>query len=459
MDGSTLPTKNVEDLLVQSVRSEHGFTPLRVEGTLPPSLTGTLYRTGPALFEVFGKRVSHIFEADGGISATRFSGGRAEGAYRIIESEGRRRELRTKRMEYGFAAPWHKRMRAALAGDVKNTGNTNVFFHQGKLYALMEGAIPTEIHPDSLATLGETRFGKTIKGAFSAHPHYVPARRTTYNFGMRYGRETCLDVYALPDAGTPTCIASVPVPAVMLHDFIATESHLVFFIAPLRVSVWRALLQVGTFGDLFRWVPEKGTEVIAVPIDRPEAVRRFTVDAFYQWHFANAFEENGSIVVDFVRYADASSLTSIGDADIAEGALVRARLGRERDTLTFETLEASNGDFPIVDPRYMGKPHDVVFRTLDEKRGRGLSRFDLARGEATFFRDEATRAYSEGVFVPKHAGAREGEGHLLSLVLDARTETSHVAVFDAERLAEGPVARAFFDHAIPMTFHGTFVSG
>ena len=30
---------------------------------------------------------------------------------------------------------------------------------------------------------------------------------------------------------------------------------------------------------------------------------------------------------------------------------------------------------------------------------------------------------------------------------------------DALRLSEGPVARAWFDHQIPITFHGTFAPG
>jgi carotenoid cleavage dioxygenase-like enzyme len=36
---------------------EHGFVPLAVEGTMPPDLTGTLYRNGPGIFELFGLAV------------------------------------------------------------------------------------------------------------------------------------------------------------------------------------------------------------------------------------------------------------------------------------------------------------------------------------------------------------------------------------------------------------------
>jgi all-trans-8'-apo-beta-carotenal 15,15'-oxygenase len=33
---------------------EHGFEPLRMEGTLPQELSGTLYRIGPSLVSTFG---------------------------------------------------------------------------------------------------------------------------------------------------------------------------------------------------------------------------------------------------------------------------------------------------------------------------------------------------------------------------------------------------------------------
>lgn len=41
---------------------EHGFEPLRVEGTLPAELSGTLYRAGPSLFSSFGKPYGHLFD-------------------------------------------------------------------------------------------------------------------------------------------------------------------------------------------------------------------------------------------------------------------------------------------------------------------------------------------------------------------------------------------------------------
>ncbi|MBK7761323.1 MAG: carotenoid oxygenase family protein [Deltaproteobacteria bacterium] len=61
---------------------------MRIEGRLPEGLHGTLYRNGPGLFELHGKRLRHAFEADGVISAVRFGGGAAQGAARVVETDG-----------------------------------------------------------------------------------------------------------------------------------------------------------------------------------------------------------------------------------------------------------------------------------------------------------------------------------------------------------------------------------
>lgn len=66
---------------------------------------------------------------------------------------------------------------------------------------------------------------------------------------------------------------------------------------------------------------------------------------------------------------------------------------------------------------------------------------------------------SEPVFVPRPPSTAEDDGSLLTLVYDTASHTSHVAVLDAQHLADGPVARAWFDHHIPFTFHGIWVDG
>ncbi len=75
------PRKAMADnLLLRSL--SHGFEPLRLEGQLPDDLRGTLYRAGPGLFERFGTKLAHPFEADGAVTAVRLGPSGALGASR-----------------------------------------------------------------------------------------------------------------------------------------------------------------------------------------------------------------------------------------------------------------------------------------------------------------------------------------------------------------------------------------
>ncbi|WP_437907157.1 carotenoid oxygenase family protein [Sorangium sp. So ce327] len=454
------------------LEAEYGFTPLAVEGTLPEGLEGTLFRVGPARATLFGVRVPHSFEADGGVLAVRLSGGRAEGAHRLVRSRGLVEELAAGRRLYGSTLSWPKRVLHALQGKRrgKNVANTSPFLAGGRLFALVESGRPTELDPATLDTLGESDLGGAVGPTFSAHPHRVAARKTSYNFGVRYGRRTQIDLYAVDDDdGRARSLGAVPLPApVMLHDFCATRRHLVFFVSPAIIRVGRAMLQWGGFESWVRFEPRRGTEVIVVDIDDVSRVRRFGVDAFFQWHFANAYDDGEDLVVDLVRHRTLATLGAIGKdpdrpelASVDGGVLVRHRVRAGREQLLVEDLGGVVGEFPRVDPRVEGDRHGAVFLATkgraDDPHGNAIARVDVDTGAITLARVAQHERPSEPVFVPRAPGAPEGDGHVLALVTDAKAGKSAIHVWDAAHMNDGPAARVHLLHASPQTFHGAFL--
>jgi all-trans-8'-apo-beta-carotenal 15,15'-oxygenase len=438
----------------ESMRREHGFEPLRVEGEVPEALRGTLYRVGPGLFEAQGRRYGHIFEGDGAVCAVRFDGGRASGAHRLVRSEGLREERDVGRPLYGTVASWPRRVVNALRMRAKNAANTNLLVWQNRLFALFEPSRPTELSFE-LDTLGERDLDGAVITALSAHPHAVAKHDAIYNFGVRYGRTTHLDLFRLPAQGPAERLGSVPLRApVMLHDFIATERHLVFFVSPAMIRVVRALLGLNPFEHLVGWRPERGTEVIVVPIDDPERATRFDVDAFYQWHFSNAFEQNGELFVDFVKYANLDTLGALteGVEHIEGGKLTRARVDPRRGRLVHEELDDVPSEFPRMDPRWEGGFYERLWLS----QGSSLSQHDLGAGRRAEHRLPAGHFASEPVFVPRSAKAPQGDGWVLALVYDHGTALSYVSVVDTARFDDEPVARVWFDHHVPITFHGVW---
>jgi all-trans-8'-apo-beta-carotenal 15,15'-oxygenase len=448
-------------LWTEDVPREHGFEPLEIEGTLPAELRGTLYRNGPGLFGQHGRRYTHPFEGDGCVTAVRLENGRAFGACKITESAGLREERAAGKILYGLSAPWLRRVSNMMRGKQKNTANTNVMMWQGRLYALMEAGIPTEIDPIDLRTRGDSTLDGAVVSMFSAHPHRVASRRAIYNFGLEYGRKTRLHVYELPDVGAARHLGAVDLPGPpMLHDFIATDTHLVFFLSPVRVDVPRMMLQIGSFPELFRYKPELGTEVICVPIDRPHEPVRFTVEAFYQWHFTNAFTRGSEIVVDYVRYPDFSSfyelasLAAGGKPDSLLGSAThRAVIDLERKALRSEPVLARACEFPTVAPGREGREHAVSYVVLDELGGIGKL---YPKGTLVEHLLPSTQRVTEPLLVPRANATAEDDGWLVALCHDGPTNRAFLAVYDAARLPDGPVARAWFDHQVPITFHGTF---
>lgn len=444
---------------------EHGFEPLEIEGTLPAELHGTLYRNGPAQFGQFGTRYSHPFEGDGAVTAVRFADGRAFGASKLTDSVGLREEREAGRVLYGLAAPWLRRVGNMMRGRRKNTANTNVMMWQGRLYALMEAALPTEIDPVNLLTRGETDLEGTVISAFSAHPHRVASRRAIYNFGVEYGRKTKLHCYELPDVGPARRIATVELAGPpMLHDFIATDTHLVFFVSPTRVDVPRMMLQLGSFAELFRYKPELGTDVICVPIDQPDEVVRFTVESFYQWHFTNAFTRGRELVVDYVRYPDFRSFYEIGAFASGGGANAlgesqahRAVIDLDAKTLRSEPVFPRACEFPTVAPGYEGREYSLAYLVLGDLGG--IGKLDAQTGKLVQAHElPSTQRVTEPLFVPRANATREDDGWVIALSHDDPSDRAFVAVYDAARIPDGPIARAWFDHQVPITFHGTFAA-
>ncbi len=452
--------------MIQDLRRPHGFEPLTVEGTVPDWLSGTLYRNGPATFGVGGTRYDHLFDGDGAITALRLDGSTPLGACQFVDTPERRAEQAGGKPRYsGFGTISSRPMWDFFTKTIKNAANTSVLPWQGQLLALWEGGLPTALDPEDLGTRGLTDLG-AIPESFSAHPHRVPSRSAWYNFGLRLGMRNTLDLFELPDAGPARRLTSLPIGAGMLHDFAVTETTAVFLVSPLVFHPLQYALGRKSYVDALAWEADAGTEVVLVDLDAPHRVRRFAVPAFYQWHFANAFDDGDDVVVDFIQYPDFATegwLRELYAGQItseADGRVVRAHIDPAREQLHTTELWSRSAEFPVIDGRFEGQRTHVLWTNAHTSPLAAAStpldaiaRVDLDTGEVR----ETTlgpRTYpTEPIFVP--SGPAEGEGALLSLAYDAVSDRSFVGVLDASTL--DVQARIWFDQPIPQTFHGRWL--
>jgi carotenoid cleavage dioxygenase len=64
----------------------------------------------------------------------------------------------------------------------------------------------------------------------------------------------------------------------------------------------------------------------------------------------------------------------------------------------------------------------------------------------------------EALFIPGGNGGGEDEGYLASFVYDRNTGTSAFCLFDATRVAAGPIAKVPLPVRVPVGFHGLWLA-
>jgi carotenoid cleavage dioxygenase-like enzyme len=81
-------------------------------------------------------------------------------------------------------------------------------------------------------------------------------------------------------------------------------------------------------------------------------------------------------------------------------------------------------------------------------------RFDHAEGRVDKFSAGPTHELAEAQFVPRSDDAPEGDGYLIGVANDYATMQSELVIADAQRLADGPIARVKMPFRLHMQVHG-----
>ena len=94
------------DLQFRSLYNELEYEITQIEGTLPPSLRGSWWRTGPGNFELGGTNIRTV-DSDGMIVITFDGNGRAFFKNRYVRTEGFVREQKAGKILQRGVSVWH----------------------------------------------------------------------------------------------------------------------------------------------------------------------------------------------------------------------------------------------------------------------------------------------------------------------------------------------------------------
>ena len=88
----------------------------------------------------------------------------------------------------------------------------------------------------------------------------------------------------------------------------------------------------------------------------------------------------------------------------------------------------------------------------------GYATHDWKTGKSDAFDFGASQLVEEAVFVARPGGSEELDGWLLAPSVNLKAKATELHVFDARRVAAGPVCTWRADRALPVSLHGAFVA-
>ena len=441
---------------------------LVIEGEVPAGLSGSLYRNGPnPQYPPRGQ--SHWFAGEGMVHGFHIRDGRVSYRNRWVMTDKVALERAAGHALFGmFNNPMESD--PSVQDKDPSLANTHIVWHAGRLLALEEGHAPVAIDPQTLGTDGVWDFGGALKANFTAHPKIDPETGEMLAFAyMAKGPATAdMAYYVIDKAGRLTRQDFFEAPySAMVHDFLATDRHVLFPVFPLTADLGRAM-QGGPF---FAWEPEKGSHIGLMARDAAvDSIRWFRAPACYVFHPLNAWSEGDAVVADVMKYEVAPLFTDPQGRPVASGAnparLVRWTfdLAGNSDDVREEMLDDQSAEFPRLDDRRAGLRNRYGFAAgqsavtgVDgDESFDTLLRYDLQSGAKDSYLMPEGQKLSEPVFVPRSPDAPEGDGWLLATVFRPAENRSDLAIFDTGAVADGPVARAHLPVRVPYGFHGSW---
>ncbi|MFM1887195.1 MAG: hypothetical protein RL026_2352 [Pseudomonadota bacterium] len=435
-----------------------------VLGELPAALEGSYYRCGadrayPTL------QGDVILNGDGMASVFHISGGKVDFRCRYVKTG---RYLAERKARRRLAGKYRNGVTddPALAGvDRDNTGNTSAFWHHGRLFALREDSIATELDPDTLETRGAPAFkADLLTRTMTAHPKIDPVTGEWWSYGQfchkQYRNEMALTVIDARGRVVRQEELVMPYPGVC-HDFALTREHVVFTVMPLTVDLQR----VRAGGDFYAWDPSLQPMYGIMPRSGTTAdIRWYAVPGAMIAHFMNAWSEGSKVFVDGFA-APGNSFAFFKDVHgnptpnaVGDSCLTRLSfdLDSASSTAGFTPFAGAIGEMPKMDDRRALQPYRYGWHKTVE----GLAMIDWQTGgrrSHPLLKTDNPGLSQEPVFVPRTPEAPEGDGYIVSVVNRVRENLAELHVLDTRDFEGAPVARVRLPFNLPMSFHGCFV--
>ncbi len=459
-----------------------------VEGEVPPALRGTLLRNGGGVFEV-GPDTLNFFDGHGVVAGLSFGDGAMRLRAAVVETPlWKASQAKGRMAQRGVFT----NLPGAFANVFKlvpgNPCNHDVYAFGGAVYASNDGG-HAALDATTLATVGEERWGSLAPAGtlMAPMPRVDPesGRLVAWVQTQKPGKPDVLRFVEL-DASRKVVRQSEPVTLgagpVIVHGHAFSSRWYVCAELPARLSVLPALLGTKTIFESFAIPPGQTPALWLVPREPGGKAVRVQVpgDVAIIFHCLNAWDDGDRVVLDCVSYdaelpfdvlAPAEHLRRIGRTERVANALPRLVRhviapadGRVVETRVLADVPSEALD---MDRRFRGKKHRFLYGSVPDAAGdepapgffgyfHGLARFDTETGTVDRWTAGASRLCSPPAFAARPSGTAEGDGWLLTWVIDGADGNTSVLIHDAREIAKGPVATVRLGVPLPGVIHSNF---
>lgn len=488
-----------------------------VEGEVPKTLKGTLFRSFPGRFERGGVEYGHYLDGDGAIAKFEFK----DGVVRFQSSFVKTKEFidETLANKVLFRSVFKTQRPAnilfnticinnAFDFHIKNVANTNILYWGKRLLTFFEAGIPYCINPSTLETIGIFDMGINLKSGIPVNVEGADWFNTNIA-GSYLSAHPKIDsvknrLLSFETLGYKKKDSSINVPMLRFHEWdtnLKPMNKIEYFLnntlsGPHDFSItdkYYIVIENRMQGDTTPYLLGKVTAAACMNINSNVLMNLHVISRSngssiiiplcvgFTIHSVSAFEQNGKLLV----YTTAWKSETIAEGGI-QGGLLGAWAGTApvfKDiplTLLYRTevdlatnklvshapvsgLEDTVIEHPHIHPSYEGKPVKAMYMSLGSSEGvssppLGYLRLDISSGNIQKWYAPLHTYCEEVVIVPKTEDGDEEDVWMLAMMFDGMRDRSCLGVFDGKNISDGPVARLWLKHHLPHSLHGHFAS-
>jgi carotenoid cleavage dioxygenase-like enzyme len=447
----------------EPIATELPERPLTVSGELPRGLNGLYVRNSPnPQFQPLGRY--HWFDGDGMVHGLRFAEGNASYLNRWIRTRAFEHEREAGHTLWrGILEPMSKEALALPGGPLKDTANTDLVFHQQRLYALwwLSGT-PYELSTKDLSTVGPQTFGERLGGGMSAHPKVDPRTGELCFFDYSIVKQPSLRYGVVSAQGELLHVENLELPAPhILHDMAITEHYSLLLDFPMGWDTSRLKLDGKRRIGFNRELPAR---IGVIPRHgRASEVKWFEAESCYVYHSINAYEAGDDIVLTACRVRDpipeqqetSGKVARLDNIELVP-TLYEWRMNLKTGRLTERQLDDRATEFPRINDGIQGTRATYSYNPRIAPRADltfdGVVKYELATG-AVKAEWNAPRGWfiGEPSFAPAPGATREDHGWLITWGTNAAEGVSAAFVIDATECKT--VATLQLPQRIPLGFH------